>query len=153
MQGAVFVATLLFASSLLARWQEASRYALAFLLLLLAQLPFALPSDGLWLWLAAATLGLGLGIQHTTSVARFAALTQQYGRGKVGVLFSFAGPAGNLVGAVLGGWLAGHFSIVTGFRLIAVIYIALLLWQHRPACCRTRRQQTDDTQNNTNVAQ
>lgn len=136
MQGAVFVATLLLASSVLARWQEASRYALAFMLLLLAQLPFALPSDGAWLWIAAATLGLGLGIQHTTSIARFAALTQQYGRGKVGGLFSFAGPAGNLIGAVVGGWLAGHFSIVAGFRIIAVIYIGLLFWQRRPASLR-----------------
>jgi MFS family permease len=125
-QGAVFVLTLLLAAGWPASWQESGRYALAFLLLLAAQLLFAFPLAVPSLWLGAVLLGLGLGIQHVTSVNRFAALTQELGRGRVGGMFSLAGPTGGLTGAMLGGVLSQHFGMQAGFRVLILVYVALL---------------------------
>lgn len=127
-QGAVFVATLLLAGGLLARWEETARYALAFALLLAAQALFAFPLAAASLWLGAALLGVGLGVQHVTSVNRFAALTQEFGRGRVGGMFSLAGPSGGLAGAVLGGVLSQHLGMLAGFRVLIGVYVAQLLW-------------------------
>jgi predicted MFS family arabinose efflux permease len=127
-QGAVFVLTLLVAGAWLARWQESSRYALAFALLLATQLMFSFPFSAASLWLGALLLGVGLGIQHVTSVNRFAALTQELGRGRVGGMFSLAGPSGGLTGAILGGLLAQRFGMLAGFRVLILVYVAQLAW-------------------------
>jgi MFS family permease len=86
--------------------------------------PFAAGS----LWLGALLLGVGLGIQHVTSVNRFAALTQELGRGRVGGMFSLAGPSGGLTGAILGGLLAQRFGMLAGFRVLILVYVAQLAW-------------------------
>lgn len=127
-QGAVFVLTLLLVGSWLANWKESSRYALAFTLLLATQLLFAFPVSIAALWCGAVLLGMGLGIQHVTSVNRFAALTQELGRGRVGGMFSLAGPSGGVAGAMLGGVLSQHFGMLAGFRVLILVYVAQLLW-------------------------
>ncbi len=127
-QGAVFVVTLLLTGGWLARWAETSRYALAFGVLLVTQLLFAFPVTVASLWLGAVLLGVGLGIQHVTSLNRFAALTQELGRGRVGGMFSLAGPLGGLTGAILGGVLSQHFGVLAGFRVLILVYVAQLLW-------------------------
>jgi MFS family permease len=127
-QGAVFVLTLLLAGSWLAHWKESARYALAFTLLLATQLLFAFPLSVASLWFGAVLLGMGLGIQHVTSINRFAALTQELGRGRVGGMFSLAGPTGGLTGAMLGGVLSQHFGMLAGFRVLILVYVAQLLW-------------------------
>jgi predicted MFS family arabinose efflux permease len=127
-QGAVFVLTLLLVGSWLAHWQESARYAVAFTLLLVTQLLFAFPVSVASLWLGAVLLGIGLGIQHVTSINRFAALTQELGRGRVGGMFSLAGPTGGLTGAMLGGVLSQHFGMLAGFRVLVLVYVAQLLW-------------------------
>jgi MFS family permease len=131
MQGAVFVLTLLVAGGLLAHWQESTRYALAFTLLLATEVLFSFPLAVASLWIGAMLLGMGLGIQHITSVNRFAALTQELGRGRVGGMFSLAGPTGGLTGAMLGGLLSQHFGMLTGFRVLILVYVAQLLWLAR----------------------
>jgi MFS family permease len=130
-QGAIFVLTLLLVGSWLAHWKEASRYALAFSLLLAAELLLSFPLGALSLWVGAAMLGMGLGIQHVTSINRFATLTQELGRGRVGGMFSLAGPSGGLTGAMLGGVLSQHFGMLAGFRVLVLIYVLQLLWAAR----------------------
>jgi MFS family permease len=140
-QGAVFVLTLLLAGGWPASWQESGRYALAFALLLAAQLFFAFPLAIASLWLGSVLLGLGLGIAHVASVNRFAALTQELGRGRVGGMFSLAGPTGGLTGAMFGGVLSQHFGMQAGFRVLILVYVALLLglgWRRLQAARPTR---------------
>ncbi|AKJ29386.1 MFS transporter [Caldimonas brevitalea] len=129
LQGALFVLTLFLAGGWLARWQQEQRYLLAFTLLLAAEALLSLPLHAACLWLAAALLGVGLGVQHLTSVTRFAALAQELGRGPVGGLFTLAGPAGGLFGAVAGGLLGQHFGLWSGFRGLAVVYLLAVGWQ------------------------
>lgn len=130
-QGAIFVLTLLLAGSVLAPLRDELRYLIAFTLLLATELLLSSPSGPTALWIAAALLGLGLGVQHLTSVQRFAALTAELGRGRVGGLFSLSGPAGGLLGAVSGGVLTQHFGLLSGFRVLAVLYTVLTVWQLR----------------------
>lgn len=129
MQGALFVGTLFAGGRLFVSLSESARYLLAFALLLGSQVLLCDPASRWFLWAAAALLGLGLGTQHLTSVGRFASLAQELGRGKVGGLFSLAGPAGGLVGAVAGGALSQHFGLLAGFRVLAVLYVLQLGWQ------------------------
>lgn len=131
LQGGLFVLTLLCGGRLLARWEESLRYALAFAVLLTSQLLLATAMSPQCLWAGAALLGVGLGFQHLSSVTRFALLTQELGRGRVGGLFSLAGPSGNLVGAVAGGLLSQRFGMLSGFRMLVMVFILQLGWQIR----------------------
>jgi MFS family permease len=133
LQGAVFVLTLFLAGGPLAPLRDAPRYTLAFALLLATELLLAFPLGVGSLYAASALLGLGLGVQHLTSVNRFAALTAELGRGRVGGLFSLSGPAGGLIGAVAGGFLGQRYGLLSGFRVLAVLYTVLTLWQARAA--------------------
>ncbi|WP_437904681.1 MFS transporter [Sorangium sp. So ce327] len=131
LQGAVFVLTLLLAGGALSPLRDAARYAIAFSLLLATELLLAFPLGVASLWIGAVLLGLGLGVQHLTSVNRFAALTAELGRGRVGGLFSLSGPAGGLIGAVAGGSLGQRFGLFSGFRVLAALYAVLMLWHGR----------------------
>jgi MFS family permease len=133
LQGAAFVLTLLAAGGLVAGWRESTRYRTAFLLLLCAELALANPLGPAMLWLGALLLGCGLGLQHLTSVARFAGLAQELGRGRSGGMFSLAGPAGGLVGAVLGGLLNQYFGLLAGFHVLALLFLMQLYraWPRR----------------------
>jgi len=129
LQGGAFVLTLLAAGPWLTAWREPVRYCAAFGVLLAAEALLWQPAGPAALWASAMLLGLGLGTQHLTSVGRFAALAQELGRGRIGGLFSLAGPAGGLVGAVLGGVLSQHFGLLAGFRVLAVVFLLQLLWE------------------------
>ena len=133
LQGAAFVLTLLLGGSLVAAWPEGRRYRCAFALLLGAELLLANPRHAAMLWGGALLLGLGLGLQHLTSVARFARLAQELGRGRTGGLFSLAGPSGGLAGAVLGGLLGQQFGIPAGFQVLALLFLLQLAWEWRRA--------------------
>jgi MFS family permease len=126
LQGAAFVLTLLVAGNLAMAWQEATRYRAAFALLMCAELLLANPLGPGMLWAGALLLGLGLGVQHLTSVARFAGLAQELGRGRTGGMFSLAGPSGGLVGAVLGGLLSQQFGMLAGFHVLVVVFLVQL---------------------------
>ncbi len=139
LQGALFVFTLFIGGSVLSRWREDWRYLLAFGLLLGHELLLCAPGSAAWLWAAAALLGVGLGVQHLTSVTQFSLLMAELGRGIVGGLSSFAGPAGSLTGAVLGGVIGQRFGLLAGFQALAVVYGVQLtrqLW--RVAALRSR---------------
>lgn len=127
MQGGVFVLTLLFAGGLLSRLGEGQRYLIAFALILAAQSVLTGHYHQTLLWVAALLFGIGLGVQHITSVTRFALLTREFGHGRMAGLFSLAGPAGGVTGAVLGGVLSDYLGLYAGFRVLVVLYIALLL--------------------------
>ncbi|WUR13278.1 MFS transporter [[Empedobacter] haloabium] len=129
LQGAAFVLTLLAAGGVIAGWREAVRYRVALVLLLAAELLLANPFGPAALWTGALLLGLGLGLQHLTSVARFARLAQELGRGRTGGMFSLAGPSGGLVGAVAGGLLNQHFGMLAGFHVLALVFLVQLGWQ------------------------
>jgi MFS family permease len=131
LQGAVFVLTLFFAGGVLSPLRDHARYTIAFALLFATELLLAFPVGVASLYGAAALLGLGLGVQHLTSVNRFAALTAELGRGRVGGLFSLSGPAGGLIGAVAGGFLGQRFGLLSGFRVLAVLYGILTAWHAR----------------------
>jgi ABC-type xylose transport system permease subunit len=50
---------------------------------------------------------------------------QLYGRGLVGGVTSLAGPAGGVLGAMLGGLVSQRLGIEAGFQLLALVYVAL----------------------------
>lgn len=129
LQGATFVLTLFVGGSLLNSLSDANRYRLAFALIFSADLFLGLPVSVASLWVGAALLGVGVGIQHLTSVGRFALLARELGSGRVGGLFSFAGPVGGLLGSVAGGFLGQHFGLLVGFRVMALFYFSQLCWQ------------------------
>ncbi len=126
LQGAVFVLTLLAGGTATRGWRDETRFRAAFVLLIAAQLLLARPFGPAALWAGAALLGLGLGLQHVTSVARYAGLAQELGRGRVGALSSLAGPAGGLVGAVAGGWLSQHAGMLAGFQVLLALFVLQL---------------------------
>jgi MFS family permease len=128
LQGALFVLTLLVGGALLTALKESERYAIAFGLLCVAELVLSAPPSLVWLWIGAAFLGLGVGTQHLTSVGRFASLASELGKGRVGGMFSLAGPAGGVVGAIVGGILNQYLGLFAGFRAMAVLYCLLLCW-------------------------
>jgi MFS family permease len=133
LEGAAFVLTLLAAGKLIMAWREATRYCTAFALLSCAQLLLAYPPGPAALRAGALLLGLGLGVQHLTSVARFAQLAQELGRGRTGGMFSLAGPSGGLAGAVLGGLLSQHFGMLAGFQVLVAVFVLQLCleWPRR----------------------
>lgn len=133
LEGAVFVLTLLLAGHLVMAWRETTRYRGAFALLLCAELLLANPPGAAGLWAGALLLGLGLGLQHLTSVARFARLAQELGRGRTGGMFSLAGPSGGLAGAVLGGLLSQQFGMLAGFHVLALLFL-VQLYRTRAQC-------------------
>lgn len=128
-QGACFILALFLLGDRIAPLRESVRYLFASLFLLAAEISMAWAPSPTFLWIAAVLLGVGLGIQHLTSVARFAALTRELGRGRIGGLFSVAGPAGGLLGSVGGGLLAQHFGSASGFQAMAALYVLLLARQ------------------------
>lgn len=129
LQGAVFVATLFGAGAWMTRRHEDRHYLLAFVLLLAQALLFGSGIGPLALWPGAALMGLGVGLQSLTSTARFAALMQQHGRGRVGGLNAVAPMAGGLVGTLGGGLFSQHWGVEAGFRLLAVLLTGLVLAQ------------------------
>lgn len=131
LQGALFVGMLFVGGTLLAKVETEKRYLIAFVLLLTHELLLVAPLSPAMLWASAVFLGLGLGVQHLTSVGRFAELMRDLGRGKVGGMFSLAGPAGGLTGATLGGVVSQQFGLLAGFRLLAVLYAVQLFRQIR----------------------
>jgi MFS family permease len=120
LQGALYVFTLFAAGSLLVRWQEDSRYLLAFALLFAQCLLCGLATSSWGLWLGAALLGVGLGLQGLTSTSRFASLMSRYGRGRIGGLTSLGPPAGGVVGAMLGGAVSQRLGTEAGFLILAL---------------------------------
>ena len=129
LQGACFVLTLFAGGGWLMRRSEGLRYQLAFALLLGQSLLFGLGTAAWALWLGAALMGVGAGIQSLASVTRFAALMARHGRGRIGGLTSLGGPAGGVLGAVGGGLVSQHLGTAAGFRLLALAFALLALWQ------------------------
>ncbi|PKM30750.1 MAG: hypothetical protein CVV07_05895 [Gammaproteobacteria bacterium HGW-Gammaproteobacteria-11] len=126
-QGGFFVFTLMTAGGVLSKLSEAQSYLVAFFFILCAQLILTGHYHYLLLWLSALLFGIGLGLQHITSVTRFALLTKAFGHGRMAGLFSLAGPAGGVTGAVLGGVLSDHLGLYAGFRLLVVLYAVMLI--------------------------
>jgi MFS family permease len=132
LQGALFVATLFFAGAWMSRRHEERHYLLAFTLLLLQGLLFGSGIGPAALWVGSALMGLGVGLQSLTSTARFAALMQRHGRGRVGGLNAVAPMAGGLVGTLGGGLLSQRWGTEAGFRLLALVFagmVALQVWR------------------------
>lgn len=140
MQGAVYVALLLLAGGPLMRWREDTRYLAAFVLLAVHGLVCAFGGGPWALWLGAALMGVGMALQSLSSTARFAALMQRYGRGRIGGLGSLGPPAGGVLGAMLGGLLSQRLGIEFGFGLLGVAYLLLLPAQWR----RWKRSANDE---------
>jgi MFS family permease len=118
-QGALYVATLFAAGSLLTPAREDLSYLLAFALLVAQGLLCALATAPLALWLGAAASGVGLGLQGLTSTTRFAAFLHRFGRGRIGGLTSLGAPAGGVFGVMVGGAVSQRLGTQAGFALLA----------------------------------
>jgi predicted MFS family arabinose efflux permease len=125
MQGAVYVAVLFTAGTLVARWREDVRYAIAFVMLLAQSLLYGTGIGTPALWLGAALMGLGVGLQGVTSTTRFGELMRRLGRGRIGGLTSLAPTGGGMLGAVAGGVVGQHLGIEAGFLLLALAQAAM----------------------------
>lgn len=121
-QGFCYVGSLAMLGGILGPLRESTRYALSAAVLLVAEGALMAPAGAWMLVCGAAMFGIGLGIQQLTSLTRFAALTHELGRGRVGGMFTLSGPAGSLAGATCGGALAQHFGLLAGFRVLFLLY-------------------------------
>jgi MFS family permease len=119
-QGALFVATLFLAGSVMTPAREDLSYLIAFSLLLAQGLLCGLATAPAALWLGAAASGVGLGLQGLTSTTRFAAFLHRFGRGRIGGLTSLGAPAGGVVGVMVGGVVSQRLGTQSGFLLLAL---------------------------------
>ena len=113
------------------RWHEDLRYAVAFAMLGAQGLLCGLGTAPAALWAGAALMGLGMGLQGLASTARFAALMQRHGRGRIGGLGSIGPPAGGVLGAMVGGLVSQSLGTEAGFVLLglACTGMAVLQWR------------------------
>lgn len=130
-QGASYVAVLFAGGAWVMRWHEDLRYAVAFALLGAQGLLCGLGGTPTALWLGATLMGLGMGLQGLASTARFAALMQRHGRGRIGGLGSIGPPAGGVLGAMLGGLVSQSLGTEAGFVLLGLGCSGMALVQWR----------------------
>ncbi|WP_341674798.1 MFS transporter [Niveibacterium sp. SC-1] len=129
-QGAFFVLSLFVLGHWLQRSGQRRFYLTSFAILIVALTALGFSQSALLLWPAAALLGLGLGMLQTVNISRFARIGARLGRGSVAGINAFVGPAGGLVGSVLGGWLGARFGLQSTFLLCAPLFagFAVRLW-------------------------
>lgn len=127
LQGGAFIAVLLLWGYSVARIGDARSYCLGLLLIVVSLIALGLPIGSYALWLGAAGLGLGLGMVQVINLGRFAALGAKFGRGRIAGINAFVGPAGGIVGSLLGGG-AGHFVPLQWCFLMFMPLVIYLFW-------------------------
>jgi MFS family permease len=126
LQGAVFVAALFSTGILLTRWGIKRFYQVGFALIAVASLGLGTPKIPALLWIGSVVLGLGLAMLHIVNFTMFANVGERVGMAKVSGLTAMAGPAGGLLGSIVGGWLGHYWGLQSMFLISAALFIGLI---------------------------
>ncbi|ENX22919.1 hypothetical protein F892_02162 [Acinetobacter vivianii] len=126
LQGAVFVVALFTTGTLLARWGIKRFYQTGFACVAVASVALGIPKVPALLWMGAVILGLGLAMLHIVNFTMFANVGERLGMAKVSGLTAMAGPAGALLGSMVGGWLGHYWGLQSMFLISAVLFGGLI---------------------------
>lgn len=126
-QGASYVLALLGMGSLASRMGEQLFFRVGCVIVICALLILGAAAKDWMLWLGAIVLGMGLGMLQIMTISWFAKVGAQRGQGRIAGLTTFVGPAGGLVGSIIGGAVGHWFNLQIMFFLMAAIFIAFLL--------------------------
>ncbi|VXA53856.1 MFS transporter permease [Acinetobacter proteolyticus] len=126
LQGAVFVVALFTTGTLLARWGIKRFYQTGFAFVAVASVMLGIPKISVLLWVGAVILGLGLAMLHIVNFTMFANVGERLGMAKVSGLTAMAGPAGALLGSMVGGWLGHYWGLQSMFLIAAVLFVGLI---------------------------
>ncbi|MDR2060879.1 MAG: MFS transporter, partial [Acinetobacter sp.] len=126
LQGAVFVVALFTTGTLLARWGIKRFYQTGFAFVAVASVMLGIPKISVLLWMGAVILGLGLAMLHIVNFTMFANVGERLGMAKVSGLTAMAGPAGALLGSIVGGWLGHYWGLQSMFLISAVLFGGLI---------------------------
>ncbi|WP_171265994.1 MFS transporter [Acinetobacter sp. LoGeW2-3] len=127
-QGIVFVGSL-FGLGGLAEWVGYQKFYLIGLSCVSgALLALALLKDALGLWPASALLGLGLGILHIANFMSFAKVGEATEMTKVSPILALVGPAGGLLGGVIGMVFGSSVGLQWLFLPIAIAFAGMAIY-------------------------
>lgn len=126
--GAVFVATLFTMGAFVTRCGHKRFYQASFVLIATSLFLLGLTHCSVVLWLGSLILGLGMGMLHIVNFTLFALVGKRHGRGRVSGLVALSGPAGGLIGSLLGGAVGHLFGLQFLFLPFAVLFV-YLIWQ------------------------
>lgn len=126
LQGAVFVVALFTTGALLTRWGIKRFYQTGFAFVAVASAMLGIPKISVLLWVGAVILGLGLAMLHIVNFTMFANVGERLGMAKVSGLTAMAGPAGALLGSIVGGWLGHYWGLQSMFLISAVLFGGLI---------------------------
>ncbi|PKF35370.1 MFS transporter [Acinetobacter proteolyticus] len=126
LQGAVFVVALFTTGALLTRWGIKRFYQTGFACVAVASVMLGIPKISVLLWVGAVILGLGLAMLHIVNFTMFANVGERLGMAKVSGLTAMAGPAGALLGSMVGGWLGHYWGLQSMFLIAAVLFVGLI---------------------------
>lgn len=76
-----------------------------------------------WLWCGSLLTGLGLGAVQIAALTRYAQIGASRGYGKVSGVSALVGPAGSLLGGLLGGNAAQWLGLPSVFQLIGAAFL------------------------------
>lgn len=130
LQGSAFILALFWGGRLATRLGRQTSL-LAASLLATATLSLGMAQTSHWLWLGGILLGAGLGLLQIQTLTQFAILGQQTGLGRMAGFQAMAGPAGALLGGLLGSFPGQWLGQQTVF-LLFVPLCGLLAWSGRP---------------------
>ncbi|MDO3663167.1 MFS transporter [Acinetobacter higginsii] len=126
LQGAVFVVALFTTGALLTRWGIKRFYQTSFAFVAVASVMLGIPKISVLLWVGAVILGLGLAMLHIVNFTMFANVGERLGMAKVSGLTAMAGPAGALLGSIVGGWLGHYWGLQSMFLISAILFGGLI---------------------------
>ena len=119
-EGAFFIGALFLLGRASTRQAPQRLYLFALPVAGLALFGFGLGATHAGAWTASALLGFSLGTLQLVNLGRFSRIGGLLGRGRIAGVISLIGPAGGLLGCLVGGWLGAWFGLRAVFVLFAL---------------------------------
>ncbi len=130
-QGLVFVGSLFSLGALAETMGYHKFYVIGLALISFALLSLSLATQSFWLWPASVSLGLGLGMLHIANFMSFAKVGEQTSMSKISPLLAMVGPAGGLLGGLVGAALGHHIGLQAIFAPIGIVFLVLTIFVFR----------------------
>ena len=126
-QGASYVLALLGMGNLAVRMDRRVFLSVGCGVIAAALTLLGLAPAGWLLWPGAVALGLGLGMLQIVNISWFSEAGVRHGQGRIAGVTTFVGPAGGLVGSVLGGLVGHGVGLQSVFCLMAPVFVVFML--------------------------
>jgi predicted MFS family arabinose efflux permease len=122
-KGITYIVALFFLGGTLGRLGAARGYALSFGVISAGLALLGSTAQPSLLWLGALILGLGLGSVQIATLTRYAQIGLRTGYGKVSGFNALVGPAGGVLGGLVGGNAAHWLGLQTVFLVAAAAFL------------------------------